>query len=138
MNHQILVSKAARAALIGASTVALIGLAACGQPAFDNSFNTSFDKTTHDSCVPSAVQHGASAADAETYCTCVVTQLNKLTVQQKMALNANSPELQQAATTCNAQTSTPAANAAAAPGADNDAPMGGATPPASAPDNAAE
>jgi hypothetical protein len=130
MNYQNLISKAARAAVIGASTAALLGLAACGQPAFDNSFNTSFDKTTHDSCVPSAVKHGASAADAETYCSCVVTQLDKLTVQQKMALNANSPELQQAATTCNAQS--PAANAAAAPAA-NDAPMGGATPPAAAP-----
>jgi len=111
MNYPALVSGAARASLLCATAAALIGLAGCGQPAFDNGFNASFDKNTHDSCVPSAEQHGLAAAAAETYCSCVVAQLDKLTVQQKMALNTSSPELQQAAATCNAQAAAPADNA---------------------------
>ena len=52
------------------------GLAGCD--AYNKSFNASFDKSTHDSCVTSAQTHGAAADVAEKYCTCVVAQLDKL------------------------------------------------------------
>ena len=102
--------------LAGVALFAAAALAGCGQiggndanSTFNQSFNASFDKSTHDTCVSSATGNGAPAATAQTYCSCVVTQLDKLTVQQKMALNANSPELTQAAATCKAElTSTPA------------------------------
>jgi hypothetical protein len=135
MDYQTVAARAARTLLACLATAAAIGLTACG-PAFDNSFNTAFDKKTHDSCLPAAQQHGATAAQAEAYCSCVVAQLDKLSVQQKMGLNGNSPELQQAANACNAQpaanaTSADAGNAASAD-ADN-APMGGAPAPTPAP-----
>jgi len=103
---------------LGALMIALAAagaLASCGQPAFDNSFNTQFDKSTHDSCLPSAVQNGAAPAAAEAYCSCVVTELDKLTVQQKMALNASSPEIKTAATACISKIQAAAAPANAAP-----------------------
>jgi hypothetical protein len=99
-----------RLRLAGVAAIALACLAGCGQiggnsanSTFNQSFNASFDKSTHDSCVTSATGGGAPAATAETYCSCFVAQFDKLTVQQKMALNANSPEVTQAATTCKAQ-----------------------------------
>lgn len=136
MNHQTLASRAARAGLMGAAAVALIGLAACGQPAFDNSFNASFDKSTHDSCVKSATGGGVPAATAETYCSCFVSQLDKLTVQQKLALKGDSPALVAAENACKSTVTGGADNSAApATDADNSASsgMGGATQPASAP-----
>jgi hypothetical protein len=80
-----------------------LALAACGKPgdpAYDNAFNAAFDKTTHDTCVPSAEAHGAAAETAEAYCTCVVKQLDDLPVAQKEKLNGSSPELAQAAAAC--------------------------------------
>jgi hypothetical protein len=112
VNRLTLVSRAPRAALACIAMAAAVGLAACGQPAFDNSFNTSFDKSAHDSCLTSAEGHGVPAATAGTYCGCFVAQLDKLTVQRKMALNANSPEMQQAISACSAQMTAPTNNAA--------------------------
>jgi hypothetical protein len=111
MNYPDFATGMARISWLCGGAAVLIGLASCGQPAFDNSFNASFDKSIHDSCVPSAEQHGLAAAAANTYCSCVVGQLDKLTVQQRMALNTSSPEVTQAAATCNAQAA-PADNAA--------------------------
>ena len=91
-----------------------LSLTACGGSS-DAQFNASFDKSTHDSCVPSATQHGASAADAETYCTCVVKELDKLSVADKMALPMHQETLRAAASTCNAQIS----SGGAAPAASN-------------------
>jgi len=95
---------------LGLAVLAATALAGCGQiggnsanSTFSQGFNTSFDKSTHDSCVTSATGGGASAAMAENYCSCFVAQFDKLTVQQKLALNVNSPEVTQAATACKAQ-----------------------------------
>jgi len=71
-----------------------------GDPAYDKAFNAAFDKSTHDSCVPSAVAHGASPEAAESYCTCVVKELDNLPVARKQALNGSSPELSNAAADC--------------------------------------
>jgi hypothetical protein len=93
---------------------ALACLAACGGPSggnsanstasagssFDASFNTAFDKSTHDSCVTSAQTHGAAADVAEKYCTCVVAQLDKLSMQEKMALPQHEETLTAAANAC--------------------------------------
>jgi hypothetical protein len=90
----------------GAASLALMllaALAACGKPgdpAYDKAFNAAFDKSTHDSCVPSAVAHGASPEAAESYCTCVVKELDNLPVARKQALNGSSPELSNAAADC--------------------------------------
>jgi hypothetical protein len=115
MTRLIRNSNAGRLRLAGGAAIALACLAGCGQgggnSTLSQSFNTSFDKSTHDSCVSSATSNGAPAATAETYCSCFVAQMDKLTVQQKMALNASSPEVTQAATACKAQL-VPATNAA--------------------------
>jgi hypothetical protein len=93
---------------------ALAGLAGCGGPSggnganstgsvassFDASFNASFDKSTHDSCVTSAQTHGAAADVAEKYCTCVVAQLDKLSTADKMALPQHEETLTAAANAC--------------------------------------
>ncbi len=94
--------KAALAAL------ALVGmLAGCDQNAsnsfkasFDKSFNASFDKSTHDSCVTAATGKGNPADAAERYCTCVVAQLDKLSVDEKMKLNQEPDKLTAAAQAC--------------------------------------
>lgn len=97
------------------AAAAALSLAACGAPgnsaaggnsadsfqgAFDKSFNAAFDKSTHDSCVRSATAHGAAPDAAERYCTCIVGQLDNLTVQQKRGLSRSSPELSLAASAC--------------------------------------
>jgi|HubBroStandDraft_1064217.scaffolds.fasta_scaffold1188525_2 hypothetical protein len=82
-----------------AAALAIFGLTACGQ-AFDKSFNAAFDKKTHDSCVTSATQRGAAADVAEKYCTCVVTELDKLSVPDKMSLQAHQEKLQPAMDAC--------------------------------------
>ena len=103
---------------LGATFIGL-GLAAalsgCGLPA-DNSaagqqFNASFAKSTHDACVPSAQQHGASADQAEKYCTCVVAQLAPLSIADKMALPTHQDKMQAAAAACTAQTEPAPTNA---------------------------
>jgi hypothetical protein len=104
----------ARRASVGLAALASVGVAGCGNKDFDNSFNTSFDKSTHDSCVPSAVQHGAPPDGAERYCTCVVKELDKLSVQQKMSLSPTSPEISNAASACVGQlTASPAPDSGA-------------------------
>jgi len=70
------------------------------QGAFDKSFNSEFDKSAHDSCISSATAHGASPGRAERYCTCMVGQLDNLTVRQKMELRPSSPEVSQAFSAC--------------------------------------
>jgi hypothetical protein len=126
--------RAGRLGLAGLAIVAVAALAGCGvggnstNNAFNDSFNASFDKSTHDSCLKSAEGQGAMATLAETYCTCVVGQLDKLTVAQKMGLNGNSPELQQAATACKPGAPADASNDATIP----------AAPEPAAPANAAE
>jgi len=86
--------------------LAALSLAACGGQS-DAQFNAAFDKSTHDSCVPAATQHGATPANAEKYCTCVVAELDKLSVADKMSLPLHQEKLQAAANTCNAQITTP-------------------------------
>jgi hypothetical protein len=95
------------------AALAALSLTACGGQS-DAQFNASFDKSTHDSCVTTATQH-VSAAAAETYCTCVVKQLDQYSVADKMALPIHQEKLQAAASVCNAQLSggTPAASNAA-------------------------
>jgi len=70
--------------------------------AFDKSFNETFDRTMHDSCVRSATAHGAADL-AERFCSCVVAELDKLTVEQRIKLAATSPEVAAAEATCKAQ-----------------------------------
>jgi len=82
-----------------AAVLACLSLSGCG-PAFDKSFNASFDKKTHDSCITTATQRGAAADVAEAYCTCVVTQLDKLSVADKMSLEAHQEKLQPAIDAC--------------------------------------
>src|SRR5579871_1578699 len=59
-------------------------LGASATPDQTAAFNASFDKATHDSCVGSAQNSGASADAAEKYCSCVVAKLEPLSVQEKM------------------------------------------------------
>jgi hypothetical protein len=100
---------------LGLAISAALSLAACGKQN-DAQFNASFDKSTHDSCVTTASQH-LPGADAETYCTCVVKQLDQYSVADKMALPMHQEKLQAAANICNAQLS-----GGAAPAASNAAP----------------
>ena len=69
----------------------------------DAQANAEWDRGTYGSCVPSAMQNGASQGGAQRYCACVVQQLDQLSLQQKEALNAQSPELGQAASVCRPQ-----------------------------------
>jgi len=121
-----------RHGLAALAMLATAGLAACGQaggntasgnsasgassPGVDAaSVNAAFDRSASASCLTAAEAKGAMRALAQSYCSCVLVQLDKLTVAQKLALNDNSPELQQAATACGAQGATadaPAANTA--------------------------
>jgi hypothetical protein len=70
---------------------------------FDKSFNEAFAKSTHDSCVSSSTTHGATADQAERYCTCVVGQLAPLTVQEKQQLSPSSDKFAQIRDLCRAQ-----------------------------------
>jgi hypothetical protein len=71
--------------------------------AYAKSFNQAFDRTTHDACLPSAEAHGATADQAESYCTCVVAQLEPLSVADKQKLNSDPAKLQAAAAACQPQ-----------------------------------
>ncbi len=88
---------------IGLVMLAAVGLSACGNKDFDNGFNTTWNKKNHDSCVQAATGKGAPAAAAEQYCSCVIAQLDKLSVQEKMSLDPNSPVATNAVNYCNAQ-----------------------------------
>jgi hypothetical protein len=70
---------------------------------YTQSFNKTFDKNTHDSCVPAAVAHGASADAAERYCTCVIAQLEPLSPTEKLQLYSQPDKLNAAAQACQAQ-----------------------------------
>jgi hypothetical protein len=90
-----------------AVVIAAAALAACNQAdsnafkaSFDKSFNASFDKSTHDSCVQTATSRGGAADAVERYCTCVVAQLDKLSVDEKMKLNQEPDKLTAAAQAC--------------------------------------
>jgi hypothetical protein len=83
--------------------IAAISLAGCGRsPQADAAFNQAFDKSTHDSCVTSAISHQAPADAAERYCTCLVDQFKGLSVQEKQSLNPASAKVQEAVTHCKA------------------------------------
>ena len=104
-----------------------LSLAACGGSgggntaansagsSFDASFNASFDKSTHDSCVTSATQHGAAADVAEKYCSCLVVEADKLSTQDKMSLPMHQEKMEAMAETCKAQLTGPVAPATNAP-----------------------
>ena len=86
--------------------VAAVSLAGCGRsPQADAAFNQAFNKSTHDSCVTSAISHQAAADVAERYCTCMVDQLKGLSVQEKQSLNPSSDKVQRAVTQCKASAS---------------------------------
>lgn len=93
-----------RATAIVAALFLSQALSGCDQfkKGFDDGFNKSWAKQNHDSCVKAAQSRGP-ADMVERYCTCVVNQLMPLSTSQKMALKETSPELAQAAATCNAQ-----------------------------------
>ena len=65
------------------------------------SFNAAFDKATHDSCVTAAQTRGVTADRAEQYCSCVVAQLQPLSVEDKIALKTNSTPIMAASAVCN-------------------------------------
>ncbi len=104
----------AKSFCVAAAAVMALSLAACGSgggnaaaksagSSFDASFNASFDKSTHDSCVMSATQHGASADVAEKYCSCLVVEADKLSTQDKMSLPMHQGKMEAMAKTCVAQ-----------------------------------
>jgi hypothetical protein len=66
-------------------------------------FNETFAKTTHDSCLRSAQDHGAPADAAERYCSCVVHRLGSLSVEDKMALPQHHDTMVAASNACRAQ-----------------------------------
>ena len=108
------------AMVIAVSLAAAASLTACGPPDY-NALGTVFDKSMHDGCVSTASKNNPAAL-AEAYCSCVVTQLDLVPPQQRIGLNASSPQVTTAMTTCNAQVQTaPATNDTTVPPA-NDTP----------------
>jgi hypothetical protein len=93
----------AEPAPVGEPAVAAAPAPADASPSSIDAFNAAFDKSTYASCLPAAEAHGATSTAAASFCTCMIGQVDKLTVQQKMALGPNSPELQQADAVCEAQ-----------------------------------
>jgi hypothetical protein len=79
-------------ALAGAGVLSLGG---CAKPD-----PAAFDKSIHDSCLPSAVSHGAAPDVAERYCSCAVSELDKLPVSKRLSLGPSSPEVTNAMETC--------------------------------------
>lgn len=91
--------------------------AGCGQPAPASNhvavaatpasggatFDASFDKSLHDSCMTSFSSHGGPAALAEPYCSCTLREVDKLSDADKIALAAQQDKLQAIATTCMTQ-----------------------------------
>ena len=116
------VSGGGRSCLSILAAAGLVGLAACGpsgggansaasgqsfsqamHAAFDKRFNEAFAKSAHDSCISSSTAHGATPGQAEQYCTCVVTQLAPLSVQEKQQLSPSSDKFTQIRELCRAQ-----------------------------------
>ena len=108
-------STAGRFALaIAAALAAAASLTACGPPDY-NALGTVFDKSMHDGCVSTASKNNPAAL-AEAYCSCVVTQLDQVPPQTRIGLNASSPQVTNAMSTCNEQVqASPATNDTAAP-----------------------
>jgi hypothetical protein len=69
----------------------------------DAAGNQQWDRATYSSCVPSAMQQGASPGGASRYCACVVAQLDNLSLTQKEQLSPQSPELGAAVQQCRPQ-----------------------------------
>jgi hypothetical protein len=67
------------------------------------SFDASFAKSVHDSCMTSAQGHGAQTDAAERYCSCVVGKLAPLSVEEKMALKSHQDTLVAASNACKSQ-----------------------------------
>ena len=84
-----------------AALAAAASLTACGPPDY-NALGTVFDKSMHDGCVSTASKNNPAPL-AEAYCSCVVTQLDQVPPQQRVGLNASSPQVTNAMSTCNAQ-----------------------------------
>ena len=66
-------------------------------------YNAAFDKSTHDSCLAAAKNHGAAADVAERYCSCVVDRLRPLSVENKVALSQHPDALSEASNACKPQ-----------------------------------
>jgi hypothetical protein len=69
----------------------------------DAAGNQQWDRATYSSCVPSAMQQGASPGGAARYCGCVVAQLDNLSLSQKEMLGPQAPELGAAVQACRPQ-----------------------------------
>jgi len=65
-------------------------------------FDATFARTTHDSCLSSAQSHGAAADAAERYCSCIVSRLAPLSVEDKMALPQHQDTMVAASNACKA------------------------------------
>ena len=101
--------------LAGAAALAALSLAGCGpggggnaaansaSSAFDASADASFDKSLHDSCVTSFTSKGGPADKAEPYCSCVVKEADKLSMQDKLTLGMHQDKMEAMAQTCIAQ-----------------------------------
>jgi hypothetical protein len=76
-----------------------------GCDAYKKGFSQAFDKSMHDSCVKSAVANSAPADAAERYCSCMVGQLQGLSVSEKQSLSPTSDKVTAAAAHCKAQVS---------------------------------
>ncbi|HEY1427517.1 MAG TPA: hypothetical protein VGF50_12660 [Caulobacteraceae bacterium] len=82
-----------------AVAILALAIAGCDQKALEKNFNASFDKSTHDGCIKTASGRDTPQA-VEGYCTCVVAQLDKYSVQEKMKLNQEPDKLRAAAAAC--------------------------------------
>lgn len=82
------------------SGIALVALAACGNPQFEEGFNRSFEKSTKESCVSSAAKTGAPADQIEPYCACFASQISALSTQEKINLDPASPKVKAAIEAC--------------------------------------
>jgi hypothetical protein len=99
MRGNLVGSLTGRLGLLAVSALAAASLAACGGEA---AMNSAYDKNFHDSCVTAAAQGGSNAI-AETYCSCVVTQLDKIPISQRVSLKPDSDQVNQAVNTCKTQ-----------------------------------
>jgi len=68
--------------------------------AFDKSIEASAANSDRESCVATATRAGAEQLRAERYCTCLVAQLDKLTIDEKAALRPGSEKAVQASRYC--------------------------------------
>ncbi len=85
------------------ATLAALCLNACGQS------GASVDRRTHDSCLASLTSHGLAASYADPYCACLVTELDKLSAQDRKIPAQN----RAAAKTCFERVGSPPATSSA-------------------------